>query len=87
MVTVISLFAYFGIGIIFGLKHTKGMKDFLDEKPDSQHHYDMLSEFRSFESLIGLENVFRIVFGIFILFWLPFYVYYYGGKIKDKIFK
>lgn len=87
MITAVSLFIYFGIGMIFGLKHTKEMKDFLDEKPDSQQHYDMLSEFRSFENLIGLENVFRLIFIIFIIFWLPFYTYYYGGKIKDKIFK
>ncbi|KAF6565298.1 hypothetical protein G9G63_09055 [Paenibacillus sp. EKM202P] len=86
MIAIVVLVVYFLIGHLIGKRLMKEYSSIKNKKPENQEDYDMLSESRGIENMIGENNVKNILY-LLMLFFGP--IYFVSASIrvlKGKLF-
>lgn len=78
---------YLVIGFITGILYVKRSDRVLKKKPETQEDYDLLSDYRFLEDMVGRKfiDIFTLVFVW--LFWLPGLVFMIGDSVVSAFKK
>lgn len=79
------LVVYFLMGHLIGKWLLKEYSSIKNKKPENQDDYDMLSESRSIENLIGDSNIKNIIYLLMLFFWSIYLVRVLIRFLKGKL--